>query len=270
MGHSDFQAGFSRAEAPPLAAGVARGARIWNVSLLDVPAAELVGQYGHHWEPGENVAVCDLGPIDMYVSSMRQILRGAGYTIVGADPSTCDGVEPSCKCGFYAYWDMDGHSNVYSILRYGWHLAGVIEGYGRTTIGEYGFRCEKARIVALSLVSGGGSHLVDQHVRRQLEQRYGVRVYATVEEMLEDHPTDDPPETVGRPDPVEDLVTSPQSLGVSAASLSAMLVAFRPPSPQSKWVRFCYWVEDTAYLWAPLLFTAALMTLIIVGLAASS
>lgn len=52
--------------------------------------------------------------------------------------------QQSCSCGFYAYSDGDRNE-----FRYRTNIAGVIEGYGRTTVGELGFRCEKMRIVAL-------------------------------------------------------------------------------------------------------------------------
>ena len=49
-----------------------------------------------------------------------------------------------CSCGFYAYFGERrvNHTSDYSVL-------GVIEGYGRVTFGQFGFRAEKAKILAL-------------------------------------------------------------------------------------------------------------------------
>jgi hypothetical protein len=59
--------------------------------------------------------------------------------------------DPSCECGFWAYDEagFKAHGRV----------VGVIEGYGKTTVGTKGFRCEKARIVALSCENGEGERL---------------------------------------------------------------------------------------------------------------
>jgi len=51
----------------------------------------------------------------------------------------------SHNCGFWAYWKFDPHE---------FHLGekpvvGIVEGYGKTIRGSRGFRCAKARIVAL-------------------------------------------------------------------------------------------------------------------------
>lgn len=53
--------------------------------------------------------------------------------------------DPACGCGFWAYYG-EGLDSPYAGQN---RIAGVIEGYGRTTLGTKGFRCEKAKIVAL-------------------------------------------------------------------------------------------------------------------------
>lgn len=55
-------------------------------------------------------------------------------------PHSLDG----CSCGFYAYFNSS--SNEYFSLS---SVTGIIEGYGETNIGTKGFRCAKAKIVAL-------------------------------------------------------------------------------------------------------------------------
>src|SRR5690606_17059618 len=163
MNQTDFQAGFSRTEGPPLAAGVVRGARTWfpHRTYLTDPVI-LVGQYGHGWHPGLNFASC----------------RRNAFS-----PRACNGVEPGCQCGFYAYWTLNHRALGWSPFER--YIVGVIEGFGKTTIGELGFRCEKARIVALaprplrSLLYRPVAGLL-----RELHIKYGVPVYADPDVML--------------------------------------------------------------------------------------
>jgi len=81
---------------------------------------------------------------------------------VGRDPlrpPTHDAPDPECGCGFWAYWDSlnPGEFCCMPYIRhepdYGYTvqvpLGGVIEGAGRTIIGERGFRSERAKITNL-------------------------------------------------------------------------------------------------------------------------
>lgn len=52
----------------------------------------------------------------------------------------------SHNCGFWAYWSFESEAWVRTSLR----VFGVIEGTGRIVIGTKGFRCQKARIIALT------------------------------------------------------------------------------------------------------------------------
>lgn len=52
---------------------------------------------------------------------------------------------PNCSCGFYAYFPGSAD------FPDGCEIAGVIEGYGDVQLNSKGFRCSKARIVALFL-----------------------------------------------------------------------------------------------------------------------
>lgn len=66
-------------------------------------------------------------------------------------PAPVDPPEPpphtleNCSCGFYAYYD--GSDDYYK----DGFVSGVVEGHGETLIGTRGFRCMKARIVALMI-----------------------------------------------------------------------------------------------------------------------
>lgn len=98
------------------AVGSVTGLRTWNLGKHD---GMLHGAWDT-WQPGENIAEC----------------KGAGGHDVPCEP---------CGCGFWAYWHRAAAGEVH-----GEHLViGVIEGYGGTLIGDLGFRCAKARIVAL-------------------------------------------------------------------------------------------------------------------------
>lgn len=70
-----------------------------------------------------------------------------------------------CSCGFYAYTDRHNSNAGVGYIRtsdYGYEyghyknktvipVSGVIEGYGQVTVGPYGFRAQKAKIVAMYL-----------------------------------------------------------------------------------------------------------------------
>lgn len=129
------------------------------------------------------------------------------------------GALADCACGFWAYWRFDPHE---------FHLGekpvvGIIEGYGKMITGTRGFRCGKARIVALHCAyeyvreippedrpvipqakERGGWHSVfatdyEQNTpgaiarlaedETELQANYpSARVYATLDAMLENHP----------------------------------------------------------------------------------
>lgn len=125
------------------------------------------------WTPGENVAVCrkgrdfpagarlSFGPPGSYGGFSG--LLGGGYSVYFDDPPpvvtalrAAEKVEPlpppvhqvaqlNCTCGYYAYFDNGDNPNHCR----GLDVYGVIEGYGRATVGARGFRCEKAVIKAL-------------------------------------------------------------------------------------------------------------------------
>ena len=128
----------------------------------------------------------------------------------------------SHNCGFWAYWKFDPHE---------FHLGekpvvGIVEGYGKTIRGSRGFRCAKARIVALHCAyeyvreipgnkkerdeSQPGWHQVfsadyeqgtaDAIARlaqdeEELQRNYpGAVVYSTLEAMMKMHPPGPLPE----------------------------------------------------------------------------
>jgi len=122
---------------PDFVAGTVRGYRWWSFDAPDLNRSAatadqhwagglLTGQWGT-WTAGVNAAVCRAA-----VCSHAQ------------DETPADG----CSCGYWAYWQLQA----YGLKRaHQLPVCGVIEGWGKTQIGDHGFRCAKARIVALHL-----------------------------------------------------------------------------------------------------------------------
>ena len=162
------------------AAGSVFGLRGWNMDkygrLHGVTHEEV-------WLPGENIAVCkqeqriECPQINRRAEARKASEAGRAkveskkkrknksndwtgtLSRVGGNYHVVDSghrFDPSCECGFWAYDEagFKAHGRV----------VGVIEGYGKTTVGTKGFRCEKARIVALSCENGEG----DRHSRSML------------------------------------------------------------------------------------------------------
>jgi hypothetical protein len=172
-----------------LVPGTVRGLRTW--ALVDEPPLDaahplvIVGQAGFKWQPGENVAACNLRSLGADAVKKAASHRPAGK---------------SCSCGFYGYWAGTGLD---------WHagLTGVIEAYGLTQLGTRGFRCERARVLALAPSVSPMSPLEEAAHRwlfscrsescrwrltrtrlTQLSERYGVPVLKSQREMLRAFP----------------------------------------------------------------------------------
>lgn len=122
-----------------LAVGEVYGVRWWTVDGGGVQKPlRLRGMQGE-WLPGENTAVC----------------KRAGYVMRhGEDAVPAE----ECGCGFWAYWTPQA-----APVPAGCRAVGVIKGYGRTLVGEKGFRCEKAEIVALTLGQVEQRRVVEEH-----------------------------------------------------------------------------------------------------------
>lgn len=149
---SDFQG-----EDYDFAIGSIKGLRSWSID----DKGRLRGvTHPAIWKPGENVAECK-SESKRYCPSFYDWMRKELGRPVGVPaPMTsrpepcgaegCNGelhpeathsFDPNCQCGFWAYDEVGFQEHGDAV--------GVIEGYGRTTIGTKGFRCEKARVVAL-------------------------------------------------------------------------------------------------------------------------
>jgi hypothetical protein len=160
--------------------GVVRGARSFAVN----DDGFLTGiVYKQVWSTGENQAVCRRVPLYETVWSKN----ADGFNVPHLHPDTRYQTFPdtmtSCKHGFYAYYD--GSNNFRTT---GDFCAGVIEGYGETLIGTRGFRCMKARIVALQ-----------PETSNQLEAAFNnypdIPLFDTFAGMLAEFPPDIPERT---------------------------------------------------------------------------
>jgi hypothetical protein len=178
--------------------GTVRGVRWWSMDAGDT----LVGAFGGTWHEGENLATCRrdhgltmvintwAGPRSVSVSALGAIVQAAG---VGQRRHPAP--DPECTCGFYAFWRPEPLP-VYEQ----YPVIGVIEGYGRTVIGDRGFRCEKAKILGLHLPPtsyAGDGDFLDYLQRTWMDRRgpcghlaatYKVPVYRSIAQMLRLHP----------------------------------------------------------------------------------
>lgn len=190
-------------------AGSVRGLRAFKVDSL----GRLTGwSFKAVWTPGENVAECRQkdsgwgwvppflgGTITLTTdpTSTRRWYAAGGvpttYTVKDA-PAIEPPAEPAenpphdlatCQCGFYAYYEG---SNDYAVNK--GTVSAVVEGYGKTVIGSRGFRCEKAKIIALHLPSGTKAK-VPAHLLERVRSNYpNVPVFAKRKAMLAEFPLD--------------------------------------------------------------------------------
>lgn len=204
---------FSDAELP-VAAGTVRGIRAWYMSSVHERAftwdvrtmpdalVKLTGMYGWDWPAGTawNQADC------------ARFLPGNTHR---APASTCG-------CGFWAYWRAGEPGQITNIRDFA-IVTGVIEGAGKVIIGTKGFRCERARILALAVTrvqmhSSAGWHRVvtlgSGEVRRVpdmlpeelmavLTEKWRVPVFGSQAEMVAEFPLTDSylPDAAGKKGP---------------------------------------------------------------------
>lgn len=95
-----------------------------------------------------------------------------------------------CECGFYGYFDEG--SNPYHTK--GDTIRGLIEAYGRLTVGTRGFRAEKAVIVALVLPGKKAAQgQVGQRIGMVRRNYPDIEFYNSHAEALAAHPLVAPP-----------------------------------------------------------------------------
>jgi hypothetical protein len=200
---------------------VAKIAKIANAAQIPVsmvtarhieesePTGRLTGQYDYAWTGGENVARCEKGASGgVYV--IRTMLGGrpfeigrlpdsfgppvvlSGYTIDHEQGEPHDIAAPHCTCGFYAYWTADA-----ATIGDSCNVIGAVEGYGKTVMGTKGFRCEKAKILALAPIVnrlGDVDDALKEAMRKVAEQYPEAAIFGSAREMLAEFPPSDAPE----------------------------------------------------------------------------
>lgn len=95
-----------------------------------------------------NTATCLIPP---FMQMMRTIAQATANSKLPRPEHHVAGV--GCSCGFYAYFR--GRNSYIGNAQ----VAGIIQGYGVCTVGNRGFRAEKARLVALVAPSRWGHRL---------------------------------------------------------------------------------------------------------------
>lgn len=168
----------------PLAVGSVTGLRTFRLLHPDQPVL-WAAAWPVEWKPGENTAIHYGGHGLAWALALAQgkAYKQEEHNVAGAN----------CTCGFYAYFD---DTNTYNSP--GLTVPGIIEGYGRTTIGTKGFRAAKAKIVALVdpepfwatvLRKCGMPPLRAKRLIDQISEAYEVPVYPNVREAIAFHPT---------------------------------------------------------------------------------
>jgi hypothetical protein len=221
----------------PLKRSSTLGVRQWKVDKY----GRLIGLYNFIWRPGENLAVCekkveekqsvryqmalmkyraeslrtspppprttehapwtdrllrrnkDQPGVEPFTGSIDEINRAMAELAAQPEITSCSGAEPECLCGFYAY---------YNRINPGAGAAGIIRGYGKTTIGHMGFRSMKARVLAVHLSERNGkrrslagtttSGLIIR--KEQVKQNYPeIQFFENISDMYSEFPPDSPP-----------------------------------------------------------------------------
>jgi hypothetical protein len=140
--------GFDGNGEPDFALGSVTGVRWWH---LQIPGLDLVSvSAGSTWLAGENIAWCS------------RFSRAAGVL-------EHDVPDSGCGCGYWAYWDPPAAPNPHDVDV---PVLGVVEGYGRTLIGERGFRCAKARIAGLCFAGDEAIRFKEEHRAGRTRARF--------------------------------------------------------------------------------------------------
>lgn len=166
--------------------------RIEDWSELGTPGQLMGLYYPQAWVDGVNIAQCRKKDTEFNYFAKRAY---EDYELGRVDrepipPHTFDPVPqdgehlPACNCGFYAYYD--GSNDYYDPEKHGPDLiTGVMEGWGEVLIGARGFRCTRARIVALCIP--------EKHASREMILAHypSVPNFVSFDRMVEVFPEED-------------------------------------------------------------------------------
>jgi hypothetical protein len=101
-----------------------------------------VSYYNRAWVNGENDAKCGVWD-ETFFAEMKRVSLWPN-TSKAWIPSDHQVAAKWCTCGFYAYFAQE-----HNVFHEPNQIEGIIEAWGKVTIGLKGFRASKARIVAL-------------------------------------------------------------------------------------------------------------------------
>lgn len=150
----------------PLELGSLIGRRKFNIGTR----GELTPlSYGDMWRGGENIAKCAAYAPPKGTPELAEHEAAEDYAernrITQEWRNNGHGLDV-CDHGFWAYWD-----NGQTEYRHD-TLDAVIEGYGEVLIGTKGFRCMKAKILAVSFQSEREHWVLSEHVKEMIKQNY--------------------------------------------------------------------------------------------------
>jgi hypothetical protein len=155
---SNHDVGYT-AVAPELVVGAWRGYRVWRMS-----GDRLIGWWhtAYTWQPGGSEAAC--------TARRWNLFRGSSSRHPALPAPQRD-----CRCGIYALhdpWDFNGElpAHVFGYSDVSNVVTGVVAGWGRAFRGEYGWRAQFAKPVALYR-----AQVLDPRVDR-IAARYGCPV----------------------------------------------------------------------------------------------
>lgn len=126
---------------PPLVAGSVLGFR--HFDLLPGPTLGSV-IHDYQWGPGMNTGRCIFAAERRWDHKSKRTVDWYGHRAGKQD----------CTCGYYAYYHPWRSSYASSTRAFG-----VIEGFGRVSMGPLGFRAEKAKLVAVCLPLTAGARV---------------------------------------------------------------------------------------------------------------
>lgn len=177
--------------------GLIYGFRYWGLDN----AFTLRGlTFPQKWVPGDNTAHClrmrtrenPTMTVPANLSLKTQMTYADDGTVTLPDDSmfvwsdTCRGPAKaaygteSCNCGFYASKSpVNGGFGPPA----GLPVAGVVAGWGDIEFGSEGFRCARARVVALMVDDALASGILSRH--------YAVPAYTSIPSMVQAHPLTD-------------------------------------------------------------------------------
>lgn len=164
----------------------------WSWSPMNRPRGALCGITNRGWVWGDGLNVADCGRVmPAWTNILNDPEAREKWTNYQRDHKATPIPVQSCGCGFWAYTEPTVKTTA---------VWGVIHGWGRIIIGPRGFRCQYARIVALTITGHGNDDEAITKRRGDVGVCYpSVVQYDVVDDMIRDHPATDLRALIGEP-----------------------------------------------------------------------